>query len=96
MLNDDFQKDGMDTSWIWDSNLKSLQGFENKIYVCDNRSDDMALRLKYANVNPCLIIMDADIKTSIECCYYDLEENDSMLILATPSSVDSIYKILSK
>lgn len=95
-LNDNFQKDGMDTSWIWDSNLKSLQGFENKIYVCDNRMDDMALRLKYANVNPCLIVMDADIKTSIECCYYDLEENDSMLILATPSSVDSIYKILSK
>lgn len=95
-LNDDIQKDSIDTSWIWNANLKSLAGLENKTYVCSNRLDDMALRLKYANVNPCLIVMDSDIKAAIECCYYDLEEKDSMLILTVPSLVDEIYKILNK
>ena len=95
-LEDNPQKDGDDTSWIWDSNLKSLAGFENKIYVSANRLDDMALRLKNAGVNPCLIIMDGDIKSAIECCYYDLEEDDTMLILTVPSLITDIYKILKK
>ncbi len=95
-LNDNIKKDGKDTSWIWDSNFSALSSFENKIYVSSKRFDDMALRLKYAGVNPGLIIMDSDIKNAIECCYYDLEKNENMLILASPSLIDEIYKILKK
>ena len=56
----------------------------------------MALRLKYANVNPYLIVMEGSIKNAIQCCYWDLEKNETMLILATPSSIESIYEILKK
>ena len=94
-LNDNIC-DGVDTSWIWDSNLKSLAGFENKIYVSANRFDDMALRLKYANVNPSLIVMEGSIKNAIQCCYWELEKNETMLILTTPSLVDFIYETLKK
>ena len=66
-LNDE-PEDGVDTSWIWGANLESLRNFENKVYVCSNRFDDMALRLKYAGVNPCLIIMDNSVKNTIKSC----------------------------
>ena len=92
----DLISDGLDTSWIWDANFNALKGFENKIYVCSNRFDDMALRLKYAHVNPTLIVMDASVKNSIQCCYWELEKNENMLILTTPSLIDSIYSILKR
>ncbi len=95
-FSDNPKKDGKDTSWIWDSNFKALEGFENKIYIASNRADDMALRLKYANVNPALIVMDSDIRSAVECCYYDLEEKDTMMILTTPSLIDEVYRVLAK
>ncbi|MBR5304517.1 MAG: DUF1727 domain-containing protein [Candidatus Gastranaerophilales bacterium] len=94
-LNDN-ELDGIDTSWIWDSNFNSISYFENKIYVTGNRFDDIALRLKYANVNPSLIVMEGSIKNAIQCCCWDLEKNETMLILTTPSLVDNIYETLKK
>ena len=88
--------DGLDTGWIWDSNLDLIKNFENKIYVCGNRFDDMALRLKYAGVNPCLIIMDNSIKNSVKCCYWEAEENENIIIFAVPSAVNEIYGTLLK
>ncbi len=88
--------DGVDTSWIWDSNLSALANFENKVYVCSNRYDDMALRLKYANVNPSFIIMDLLVKRAIESCFWELEENESMLILTVPSLAEDVYEVLEK
>ena len=94
-LNDELV-DGDDTSWIWDSNFNSLKYFENRIYVCSNRVDDMTLRIKYAGVNPSLISMDTSVKNSVKCCFYELEKNERMIIFTTPSLVDDIYRILYK
>ena len=62
----DAEEDGHDTSWIWDANFNSISYFENKIYVSANRFDDIALRLKYANVNPSLIVMDGSMRNAIQ------------------------------
>ena len=94
-LSDDIQ-DGLDTSWIWGANLESVRNFENKIYVCSNRFDDMALRLKYAGVNPCLIIMDNSIKNTLKSCYWEAEEDENIVVFCTPSVVDEVYKTLLK
>jgi UDP-N-acetylmuramyl tripeptide synthase len=94
-LNDSLE-DGLDTSWIWDANFGALEGFENRIYVSSNRFDDMALRLKYANVNPTLIVMDQSVSHAIECCFWDLDEDENMMIITTNSLVDDIYRIIKK
>lgn len=95
-LLDDKQIDGVDTSWIWDSNLKVLKTFENKIFVSGKRFEDMALRLKYAGVNPSLINMEENIKTALICALYDLRENENLLILTVPSLMDEVVDILEK
>ena len=92
----DSLSDGIDTSWIWDANFTSLYGFENKIYVTGNRLDDMALRLKYADINPTLIIMDQSINHAIECCFWDLEQGENMLIITTPSLVNDVNNAIKK
>lgn len=94
-LNDD-KLDGVDTSWIFDANFESLKDFKNKIYITAPRCDDMALKLKYSGVNPCYMLVDSKIKSAINCCYWDLEENENMLILLTPSLEDKVFNILKK
>lgn len=85
-----------DTSWIWDANFRALEGFfEGKIYIASNRFDDMALRLKYAGVNPSSMIMDSSIKNALSACYLELEEDETMFVLTTPSLVDEVYKVFS-
>ena len=88
--------DGVDTSWIWDANFSALSGFENKIFVCGNRFDDMALRLKYSGVNPTLIVMDQSISHAIECCFWDLDEGESMFIITTESIVNEVKNSIKK
>ena len=72
-------KKNNNSHWIFDSNFKALENFNNKIYVTGNCFDDMTLRLKYAQVNPSLIIMDGSIKNAIRCCYWDLEKKENEL-----------------
>jgi hypothetical protein len=40
--------------------------------------------------------MDGSIKNAIKCCYWDLEKNESMLIISSPSLINEIYEILNK
>ena len=94
-LNDEIE-DGEDTSWIWDSNFNSLKGFENKIYSTSNRFDDMALRLKYAGVNPCLLIMDGSVKSAVRTCLYELEEKEELIIFVVPSEIKEVYSVVNK
>lgn len=94
-LNDTVS-DGIDTSWIWDSDFSALKGFENKIFVSGNRFDDLALRLKYAGVNPSLIIMDQAISHAVQCCFWDLEDGENMLIISTPSLIGDVESAIKK
>lgn len=83
---------GLDTSWIWESNLNCLDNFENRIFITGRRYDDMALRLKYAGVNPSLISMDNQIKNSINSCRCAALKNEEIIILTVPSAVDEVYE----
>ncbi len=93
---DDENAQNGDISWIWDSNLEALKNFDNKIYITGPRNDDLALKLKYSGINPVLMIIDSSFKNAIECCYWELEEKEDMVIIATPSCANEIYKLLKK
>jgi UDP-N-acetylmuramyl tripeptide synthase len=42
--------DGQDVSWLWDVDFEQLRGAAQRITVAGDRAQDMALRLKYAEV----------------------------------------------
>jgi lipid II isoglutaminyl synthase (glutamine-hydrolysing) len=48
-LNDN-GPDGRDVSWIWDVEFEQCRGHVASLMVCGQRSDDLALRLKYAGL----------------------------------------------
>ncbi len=52
-LNDDIA-DGRDISWIWDVDFEQLAGKTRAVTASGRRAWDMALRLKYAGLEPAL------------------------------------------
>jgi UDP-N-acetylmuramyl tripeptide synthase len=51
LLNDDIA-DGRDVSWIWDVDFEMLAGHTGLLLASGRRAADMALRLKYAGLDP--------------------------------------------
>ena len=54
--------DGRDVSWIWDADFELLAGAVRRVVCSGTRAPEMAVRLKYAGVDPALI----EVEPSIE------------------------------
>lgn len=58
-LNDGIA-DGRDVSWIWDADFEQLAGSVSRVTCCGTRAGEMALRLRYAGVDPGLLTVSGD------------------------------------
>lgn len=81
-INDNFA-DGRDVSWLWDVRFDILSGHKNKIYVSGKRASDMALRLKYADINENQIFLREKIQDAIKNATKSLTQNETLYILPT-------------
>ncbi|MBI2011496.1 DUF1727 domain-containing protein [Candidatus Daviesbacteria bacterium] len=93
-LNDNFA-DGTDVSWIWDSEFELLAKIYGlKIIVSGARAADMALRLKYAGIDPKNIsindVLEKAFKLSLEI------ESGNLFILPTYTALLTLQRILTK
>ncbi|MGE5391013.1 MAG: MurT ligase domain-containing protein [Deltaproteobacteria bacterium] len=95
-LNDN-AADGRDISWIWDADLEILYGDDNNIrrVVCSGiRSGDIAVRFKYAGIDPSIIEIESDLETGI-CTGLDCSVPVTY-ILSTYTALFDCRKILLK
>ncbi len=79
VLNDRIP-DGRDISWIWDVDFEAYRNFP-KYYVSGDRSLDIALRLKYAGIQPTVVA--------------DIPDENMLWILPTYSAMLEIRKKLT-
>lgn len=94
ILNDE-QTDSEDVSWIWDIDLKSLNSIENmnKFYCLGSRKDDLAIRLKYSDLD--LKNMEICIEDNLEKVIDEaINENDEIYIIGTPSGISESKEII--
>jgi lipid II isoglutaminyl synthase (glutamine-hydrolysing) len=92
VLNDRIP-DGTDVSWIWDVDFEMIS--QNiKIIVSGERVYDMALRIKYS-LNNQMMIVDPDLKNAINFGLSDVNDNETLFILATYSAMLEVRKILT-
>ncbi|MFA7658179.1 MAG: Mur ligase family protein [Candidatus Gastranaerophilaceae bacterium] len=82
MINDNYA-DGRDVSWLWDANFEYLKEAKNQITVSGHRANDMAVRLKYAGVDPSKITVIPKISHAIEHLLTSLDINEKITILPT-------------
>jgi UDP-N-acetylmuramyl tripeptide synthase len=64
VLNDKIA-DGRDVSWIWDADFELLAGRVRRATCSGSRAPELALRLKYAGIDPACIRVQADLPSAL-------------------------------
>jgi UDP-N-acetylmuramyl tripeptide synthase len=64
ILNDKIA-DGRDVSWIWDADFELLAGRVRRVTCSGTRASELALRLKYAGIDPSRIRVQADLPSAL-------------------------------
>lgn len=82
IINDNYA-DGRDVSWLWDTDFEYLREAQNTITVSGYRANDMAVRLKYAGIDPSKISIIPEIDGAIEHLLDSLDINEKITILPT-------------
>lgn len=93
LLNDRVP-DGRDISWIWDIDIETIATKNTKLSVSGDRTYDMALRLKYADVNLKPKQINTDLQKGIDLALESTLGSETLYILATYSAMLETRKIL--
>src|SRR5439155_12024780 len=81
-INDLFA-DGTDVSWLWDVEFERLQDRVNVVVCSGLRAEDMAVRLKYAGIEPSRIRVENDLGQALERSLAATEPRETLYVLPT-------------
>ncbi len=95
MINDNYA-DGRDVSWLWDADFELISGHSKPVAVSGIRAADMAVRLKYAGIEPCNITVEEKIEKALEISLNMLANDEKLYILPTYTALLKLDKILRR
>lgn len=90
IINDNYA-DGRDVSWLWDAEFERVNTNKNEIVVSGIRANDMALRLKYADIPEKQIKIISDIDNAVE--YISKSAENDITILPTYTALLKVNKM---
>jgi UDP-N-acetylmuramyl tripeptide synthase len=95
VLNDNIA-DGRDVSWIWDADLEVVAPRIRRATCSGRRAAELALRLKYAGVDPARIDTEPDLPAALERALRDGEAGRPLYALPTYTALLSLRRLLSE
>lgn len=92
-INDNYA-DGTDISWLWDVDFEALisSGQVRSVCVSGLRAEEMALRLKYAGMDPAGIGIMKEVKRAFVKALGEVESGDTLYALATYTALLEMRK----
>ncbi len=94
ILNDNIA-DGRDVSWIWDADFEMLAGRVRLVTCSGTRAADLALRLKYAGIDPALIRLQSDLPHALaEAAAARPQEDAPLYALPTYTAMLALRELL--
>ncbi len=93
VLNDK-TADGHDVSWIWDADFELLAGRVRAVRCSGTRAAELALRLKYAGVEPERIEVIEDLAGAVEAAVRDGEGERPLYVLPTYTAMLALRELL--
>ncbi|HEU5012224.1 MAG TPA: MurT ligase domain-containing protein [Roseiflexaceae bacterium] len=81
-INDRYA-DGTDVSWLWDADFEQLGGRVAHAVVSGTRAADMAVRLKYAGVEPARVQTEPDLARALDTALKQLPNGATLYALPT-------------
>lgn len=96
ILNDNLA-DGTDTSWIWDVDFEILGEEDFRFIICSGiRAEDMALRLKYADIPQERLEVINDIKSAFQRAVAQTTPTERLYILPNYTAMLDLRSHLSR
>jgi UDP-N-acetylmuramyl tripeptide synthase len=94
VLNDNIA-DGRDVSWIWDADFELLAGRIRQVTCSGTRAPELAVRMKYAGVDPARIRVQPDLASALREAAADRPDDDAPLYaLPTYTAMLSLRDLL--
>jgi lipid II isoglutaminyl synthase (glutamine-hydrolysing) len=84
VLNDNIA-DGRDVSWIWDADFELLAGRVRRVTCAGTRAAELAVRLKYAGVDPACIEVHEDLAAALDDAAADRPQGSRAPLYALPT-----------
>jgi lipid II isoglutaminyl synthase (glutamine-hydrolysing) len=97
IIINDLTADGRDVSWLWDVDfelLSATQGSVASVHVSGIRSGDMAVRLKYAGIDPSMIKVESALPEALDAAVHDLPAGETLYVCPTYTSMLAFRKLL--
>jgi UDP-N-acetylmuramyl tripeptide synthase len=86
--------DGRDVSWIWDVDFEELAGQVDQVVTTGTRAAEMAMRLKYAGVDPARLRVEPDAAVALDLAA-DGSDGGHVFLLATYTAMLELRGMLS-
>jgi lipid II isoglutaminyl synthase (glutamine-hydrolysing) len=85
VLNDNIA-DGRDVSWIWDADFELLAGRVRRFTCAGTRAGELAVRLKYAGIDPAQIRVHDDLAEALARALDDPPAESALGVASAPTS----------
>ena len=96
ILINDHLADGTDVSWLWDVEFELLAGRVSTVICSGTRSEDLAVRLKYAGLPPERLVLASEPRRAIEEALARSEPGDTVYVLPTYTAMLEVRDVLRK
>ena len=86
--------DGHDVSWIWDADFELLAGRVRRAVCAGTRAPELALRLKYAGVDPERIEVSDDLPAALDAAVRGGQAGQPLYVLPTYTAMLALRELL--
>lgn len=93
VLNDN-TADGRDVSWVWDADFELLAGSVRRVTCAGTRAAELALRLKYAGVDPERIVVVPELEAALDEARADGE--GTLFAMPTYTALLALRELLAR
>ncbi|HEU4703441.1 MAG TPA: Mur ligase family protein [Conexibacter sp.] len=84
VLNDNVA-DGRDVSWVWDADFELLAGRVRRVTCAGTRAGELAVRLKYAGVEPERLVVVPELERALDAARADDDGDPARPLYALPT-----------
>jgi UDP-N-acetylmuramyl tripeptide synthase len=93
-VHNDRTADGHDVSWIWDADFELLAGRLRRAVCSGTRAPELALRLKYAGVDPTRIELAEDLPRALDLAVSGGADRGPLYVLPTYTAMLELRELL--
>lgn len=94
-LNDGIA-DGRDVSWVWDADFELLAGRATRVTCAGTRAPELALRLKYAGIDPAQLAIEGDIGSSLLRALKAVPDGGTLFAIPTYTALLELRRTLAR